>query len=55
MQDDTWLCADAMQMGSAEEMRKAEVYRITVSLKDGLWMHCHPRPAGQTTAPASAR
>ena len=48
------LCS-CVQMGSAEDMRKAEVYRITVSLKDGLWMHCHPRAAGQTTAPATAR
>ena len=43
-----------MQMGSAEDMRKAEVYRITVSLKDGLWMHCHPRTAEQTEPTATA-
>ncbi|CAK0784539.1 hypothetical protein CVIRNUC_007743 [Coccomyxa viridis] len=45
----------ADKMGSAEDMRKAEVYRITVSLKDGLWMHCHPRAAWQTIPPATAR
>ena len=34
-------------MGSAEDVSKAEVYRITVSLKDGLWMYCTPRHAPQ--------
>ena len=34
-----------MQMGTAEDIRRAEVYRITVSLKDGLWMYCLPRCA----------
>jgi len=38
-----------MQMGTAEDVRKAEVYRITVSHKDGLWMYCQPRHADESS------
>ena len=38
-----------MQMGTAEDVRKAEVYRITVSHKDGLWMYCQPRHGAESS------
>ncbi len=42
-------CQDTMpvpvQMGTLEDVHKAEMYHITFSIKGGLWMHCEPRSA----------
>lgn len=44
-----WLARDdflaSVQMGTVEDVHKAEMYHITFSIKGGLWMHCQPRLA----------
>jgi len=32
-----------LQMGGAEGVRAAEIARITVAPRDGMWMHAVPR------------
>lgn len=36
-----------MQMGGAEGVKAAEFERITVSPKEGMWMHAIPRVPAQ--------